>query len=434
MNIDELLKLSKQKLFSLNRSLTGKGTRKTLNYFKDFYPNLKIKNFKSQTNFYDWKIPFEWNVIEAYIKDYKKNKIIDFKKNNLHLVGYSTAVNKIMVRDEILKNINTITKQPNAIPYVTSYYKKRWGFCCTHNQKKKFLKKYNKKDKFHVVIKSKFNKNGCLNYGEYLISGKSKREILISTYICHPSMANNELSGPIVSLALISFFEKINKKKKLNYSIRFLFVPETIGSISYISRNLKRLKKNTIGGFVLTCIGDEKKHSCMFSKEKDSPSNQAILEAYKKLKIKNYKIYSFLQRGSDERQYNSPGVDLAIASIFRSKYGSYKEYHTSLDNFKVVTKKGLVGGFNVAKQAIINLEKKIIPKYKFLCEPMLGKRDLYNNYSFRGSSRLYMKYLDFLQYATGRNSLEIISAKIKLSLAETKSIYKILRDKKILEY
>ena len=247
-------------------------------------------------------------------------------------------------------------------------------------------------------------------------------------------MANNELSGPIVSLALISFFEKINKKKKLNYSIRFLFVPETIGSISYISRNLKRLKKNTIGGFVLTCIGDEKKHSCMFSKEKDSPSNQAILEAYKKLKIKNYKIYSFLQRGSDERQYNSPGVDLAIASIFRSKYGSYKEYHTSLDNFKVVTKKGLVGGFNVAKQAIINLEKKIIPKYKFLCEPMLGKRDLYNNYSFRGSSRLYMKYLDFLQYATGRNSLEIISAKIKLSLAETKSIYKILRDKKILEY
>ena len=175
-------------------------------------------------------------------------------------------------------------------------------------------------------------------------------------------MANNELSGPIVSMSLIDYFSKI---KNLQKTLRFIFIPETIGSIAYLNKNLAHLKKQVVGGYNLSCIGDERQHSCMFSKYGTSPSDESLVEAYKKLKIK-YKIYSFLKRGSDERQYNSPGVDLGITSIFRSKYGEYPEYHTSLDNFEVVTLKGVKGGFKVAKTAISALIKKIIPKNTIL--------------------------------------------------------------------
>ena len=199
--------------------------------------------------------------------------------------------------------------------------------------KKEIKKKYYDSDKFKVVIKSQFNKRGNLNYGELVIPGKSKQEILISTYICHPSMANNELSGPIVSMTLAQYFLKIKNLKK---TLRFIFIPETIGSISYLSKNLKKLKKNVIAGYNLSCIGDERMHSCMFSKYSNSISDKALRSAYKSLNI-NYKRHSFLKRGSDERQFNSPGIDLPIASIFRTKYAEYPEYHTSLDDFKLVT-------------------------------------------------------------------------------------------------
>ena len=238
-------------------------------------------------------------------------------------------------------------------------------------------KKYSSGDKFKVVINSNFNKSGFLNYGEIILKGKSKKEILISTYICHPSMANNELSGPIVSMALINYF----RNKKLDKTLRFVFIPETIGSISFLSKNIKYLKKNIIGGYNLSCIGDERQHSCMFSKYGDSPSDEALVKAYKSLKIKNYKIYSFLKRGSDERQYNSPGIDLKISSIFRTKYGEYPEYHTSLDNFNLVTINGCTGGFKVAKKSIVILLKSSYPKSKILCEPQMGKRGLYSTLS-----------------------------------------------------
>ena len=213
-----------------------------------------------------------------------------------------------------------IKNQPKAIPYVTSYYKKRWGFCISYNHYKKIKKNYKDSDKFNIIINSSFKRSGQLNYGELILKGKSKKEILISTYICHPSMANNELSGPIVAMGLINYF----KTKKLNKTLRFIFIPETIGSISYLNLNLKYLKNNVIGGYNLSCIGDDRQHSCMLSKYKNSPSDEAVIDAYKFLKIKKYKVYSFLQRGSDERQYNSPGVDLKISSIFRTKYGEYR--------------------------------------------------------------------------------------------------------------
>ena len=269
-----------------------------------------------------------------------------------------------------------------------------------------------------------------MNYGELVLKGKSKQEILISTYICHPSMANNELSGPIVSMALIDYF----KKKKLNKTLKFLFIPETIGSITYINKNLKSLKSNIIGGYNLSCIGDEKNHSCMLTKYGNTASDYSLLEAYKKLKIK-FRKHSFLKRGSDERQYNSPGVDLPIASIFRTKYGEYYEYHTSLDNFKLVTKKGLKGGFNVAKTSIEILLKKIIPKTLFLCEPQMGKRGLYpmisSVYSKNKQKRLIRSMMDFLQYADGKNDLNNISRLIGVNLTNTKKLYNRLKKNKL---
>ena len=235
-------------------------------------------------------------------------------------------------------------------------------------------------------------------------------------------MANNELSGPIVSMALINYF----KKKKLGKTLRFIFIPETIGSISFINKNIKYLKKNVIGGYNLSCIGDERQHSCMFSKYGDSPSDEALIKAYKFLKIKNYKIYSFLKRGSDERQFNSPSIDLKISSIFRTKYEEYPEYHTSLDNFNLVTIKGCTGGFNVAKKSVEILLKSDYPKNKVLCEPQMGKRGLYPTLSTKNKNNITKDYMNFLQYADGTNSLEQISKLIKLNLNSIKKIYTIL--------
>ena len=430
MNLKKYYNLGKNILYPINRSITGDGTKKTLKIIKNQFKDFKIKSIKSGYKVFDWTIPPEWNVKEAYVEDKYGNKIIDFKNNNLHLLGYSIPIRKKILKRELLSRIDVLEKQPNAIPYICSYYKKTWGFCTSFNHKQIIKNKYKEKDYFNIVIDSKLDKNGLLNYGELVLRGKSKEEILISTYICHPSMANNELSGPIVTMGLIDYFKK--KEKKLKKTIRFIFVPETIGSITYLSQNLRNLKENVTGGFVISCIGDEKNHSCMFTKYENSPSDEAILEAYKKLKIKKYKVYTFLDRGSDERQYNSPGIDLNIASIFRTKYGEYPEYHTSLDDFKLVTYKGILGGFRVAKEAIENLQKKIVPKNIYLGEPQLGKRNLYPDKTSKYTNHRQAQYMNFLQYADGRSSLERIAFKINISLKKTKKIFGLLVKNKLI--
>ena len=421
--------LAKKKIFPLNRSITGNGTLNTLKIIKNKIPQLRIIKIKSNTNVFDWKVPSEWNISKAYILDKNKKKILDFKNNNLHIVGYSTSVNKFFSKRELFKRLHSLPNQTNAIPYVTSYYKKYWGFCLTESQKKEIKKKYYDSDKFKVVIKSQFNKRGNLNYGELVVPGKSKQEILISTYICHPSMANNELSGPIVSMTLAQYFLKIKNLKK---TLRFIFIPETIGSISYLSKNLKKLKKDVIAGYNLSCIGDERMHSCMFSKYSNSISDKALKSAYKSLNI-NYKRYSFLKRGSDERQFNSPGIDLPIASIFRTKYAEYPEYHTSLDDFKLVTTRGLMGGFKVAKKAINLILEQIYPKNKILCEPHMSKRKLYPTLSKKDTNYFSESIMDFLQYADGKNNINEISVLIKKNLKFTINICNLLLKKKLIE-
>ena len=417
-----------KKLFPICRSLTGNGVRKTLRLIKEFEPLLKIKSIKSGKKVYDWKIPDEWNVFDAYVLDHQNEKIIDFNKNNLHLIGYSEPINKKISKKELISRLYSLPKQPTAIPYITSYYKKYWGFCVSENEKKKILKKLKNIDENKKLLFAKidttFKKKGKLNYGEIYIPGISKKEIFLSTYVCHPSMANNELSGPLVSIALAKYF----KRKKNYYSIRFIFIPETIGSISYIEKNLKRLKKNVIGGYNLTCLGDDFNYSFLPSKYKDTLSDKAARQAFKKLKIK-YKEYSFLERGSDERQYNSPGIDLPIASIMRSKYGTYKEYHTSLDNFEFVSIEGLRGGCKILKEAIKNLDKSLITRPKFLCEPHLSKYKLYATLGTKNKDNFSRSVLDFIQYSDGKNDLYDISRILKINYKEVKKIYKILIDK-----
>ena len=424
MTLNKFFQFGKNKLYKLNRSITGQDTKKTLSLIKVYLPSLKIKSIKSGEKIFDWKIPPEWNVKKAFVLDKNGEKIIDFKDNNLHLIGYSTKIKKKINKTQLLKKLHTLPSLPNAIPYKTSYYKKEWGFCVSEIQKKKIKKKYKKKDYFLVNVDTSFNKNGKLNYGELYLKGKSDIELIISTYICHPSMANNELSGPIVSMALADYF----KKKNLNYSLRFIFIPETIGSIAYIYKNLKYLRNKRVFGINLTCIGDNRGHSFMFSKFKNTPIDESVLSAYKQLRIVPTE-HTFLKRGSDERQFNSPGIDIPMASIFRTKYGEFSEYHTSLDDFKLVTLKGLRGGYKVSKKVIEIFQKKNIPKYKILCEPHLSKRKLYPTLSGNKIHVPSRRYLDFLQYADGYTSLDKISKNIQLSLKKVKSIYIELKNK-----
>lgn len=243
-------------------------------------------------------------------------------------------------------------------------------------------------------------------------------------------MANNELSGPVVSVFLIKWLLSLKDRK---YSYRFIFIPETIGSIAYINKNLEKLKSNIFAGFNVTCVGDERIYSFLPSRAGDTVSDQFALRVLKKNKIK-FKKYSWLDRGSDERQYCSPGVDLPIATIMRSKYGEYKEYHTSLDNINnVVSNKGLKESFNILKKILINLEKSIFPEAKNLCEPFLTKYKLINTISFIKNNLDSQKILNFISFCDGKNSLEDISEKCLIKYEETKKIFKKLLNKKIIK-
>ena len=411
-----------KKLWPINRSLTGEGNRKTLKILKNECNLLKIKEIKSGKKVFDWKIPLEWNVKEAWIKDLNDKTVIDFKKNNLHLVGYSTSIQKKIKFDKLKKKIFTLKKQPNAIPYVTSYYKKDWGFCMSHNLLKKLKKNY-----YKVLIDANFKK-GALNYGEIYIKGKSKKEVFLSTYICHPSMANNELSGPVVTTALVQW---LKASLDLNYSYRIVFIPETIGSITYLSKNYKKLKSNVIAGYNISCVGDDLAYSYMPSRDGNTMSDKAALHCLTHL-AKDFKQYSWLDRGSDERQYCAPGIDMPIASIMRTKYGEYPEYHTSLDNMSFISPDGLNGALNIISHAIGCIENNLFPKALILGEPQLGKRGLYPDTSIKGSAKDTDIMMNILTYADGKRDLIDISNILGVPLWEVKKIVDLLQENKLI--
>lgn len=305
--------------------------------------------------------------------------------------------------------ITSTPLQPDYIPYITSYYAENVGFCMSEKQKQSL-----KDTKYHMVIKSKLF-DGYLNYGEVVIkpdSDKSdvreevgpNKEILFSTYICHPSMANNECSGIAVVSELIKY---VNLLKNRRYTYRFLFIPETIGSVVYISKNIQRLKSNVIAGFVVSCVGDDRAYSVIESRYGNSLSDRVInnVLSYNG----EYKKYSFLERGSDERQFNAPNVDLGVVGFCRSKYGEYPEYHTSGDNMDLVNPYGFQGSFNILTQVINALEYNRKYEINVLCEPQLGKRGLYPNISTTKSKNIVKNMMNFIAYADGKNDLINIS-------------------------
>ncbi len=419
-SIFPMLKWAKD-LFPLCRSITGSGIQKSLRYFKKLNPEFKILKFKTGHKVFDWVIPKEWNIKDAYFKDSKGRKYCEFKKNNLHIVGYSEPINKKINKKNLLKNIYTQKNQPDSIPYVTSYYKKRWGFCMSEKNKKKLPN-----GPFHVFIDSNF-KNGNLELIEALKKGKSKKEIFFSSYLCHPSMANNELSGPVILNAILYYIKSNYKNPK--YSYRFVLLPETIGSISYLSKRIKILKKNMIAGFNLTCAGDERAYSYTSSRLGNTLSDDALQAAL--IGYKNLKKYDFLHRGSDERQYCSPNVDLPVSTFSRSKY--YPEYHTDKDNFNLVTKKGLEDSLKVFTNIIDCFETSLFPKSQFFCEPNLGKRNLYPTISQKGIYNDIMLRMDLFALSDGKTNIFQICKKIKRPLKDVYGELKILKDNKILK-
>ena len=408
-------------LFPINRSLSGDGVRQTLQYIKNIIPELEVNEVPSGTKCFDWTIPKEWNCNDGYIIDPDGNKICDFKNNNLHVVGYSTPIDKEIEYEELIEHLYHIEDQPTAIPYITSYYSERWGFCLSFNKFKKL-----KKGTYKVKINSEL-KDGNLTYGEIKIKGESEKEIFLSTNVCHPSMANNELSGPVVTTALVNFIKSLEGRK---YSYRIVFIPETIGSITYISRNIDEMKKNIIAGFNISCIGDDRCYSYLSTRYGNTLSDKVSKHILKNI---DYVEYSFLDRGSDERQYCSPGVDLPIATICRSKYGAYPEYHTSLDDLTLISPSGLYGGYEKIKKAIELFEKNNYYKVNVLCEPQLGKRGLYPTISTKTSGDIVRTMMDFIAYADGNNDLIDIANIIGVQAQELFDIVEKMKTAKLIE-
>ena len=384
------------KIWSYNRSLTGSGVRETLEAIKLEVPTLITRSFSSGLKVFDWEIPMEWNVDYAYIIDPNGNKICDFSTNNLHLIGYSESIEVDLQLSDLQNHLYSLPEQPDAIPYITSYYEQRWGFCISERQRQKLL------EGIYKIRISTSKTMGTLDIGEIFIPGADEKEIFLSTYICHPSMANNEISGITVNTFMAKY---LAKRTNLRHSYRFVFLPETIGSITYIYHNLKKMKKNIIAGFNLTCIGDERSYSYLPSRDGDALSDRAALHVLEN-EYHGYKKYSWLDRGSDERQYCAPGIDLPIASLMRTKYGDYPEYHTSLDDlFNVVTANGLMGGFDLVRKVIEVLEMDITARPKMLCEPMMSKRHLYPTLSTKSLHSDIRLRMNIISYLDGKKSL-----------------------------
>ncbi|MBX2078624.1 DUF4910 domain-containing protein [Campylobacter peloridis] len=413
-----------KKLFPICRSITGDGFRQSLKILDDAMGGgiLQIHSIKSGTKVYDWIIPQEWQINDAYIITPDGEKICDFKENNLHILNYSEGINAEISLQELQNHLYSIEDYEDAIPYVTSYYKKRWGFCIKHKDRKKL-----KDGNYKVFIDAK-HFDGVLNYADFIIPSTQnyKEEILISTYLCHPSMANNELSGPIVAIFLAKWL--LNQKQR-KYNYRFVIIPETIGSIVYINKHLKHLQKYTKAGFVLSCIGDDNAYSLVHSPSENTIADKIALHTLKNKQ--NFKEFSFLDRGSDERQYCSPLVNLPVVCICRNRFGDYKQYHTSKDDLSFISEKGLQGGLDAMKEIIMNLEVNEIYKNTIICEPNLGKRNLYIDHCKREGR--VENILSFLAYCDGKNDVLDIADKLNLQGYELKDLIEKLNENKLIK-
>jgi aminopeptidase-like protein len=408
-------------LFPFSRSLTGPGTRRTLEYLQRLAPCLQIKSVPSGTQVFDWTVPLEWSVESAYVEDPDGRRVIDFAEHNLHLMGYSVPFRGSMDLAELQQHLHSLPEQPDAIPYVTSYYRPAWGFCLRDTQRRAL-----KPGRYNVVIDSALTP-GVLNYAEAILPGADPREVFLSTYVCHPSMANNELSGPVVVTALLR--ELMRAPRRFTY--RVILIPETIGSLTYLSLHHREMKENIVAGFNVTCVGDERAVSFLPSRAGETLADR-VAQHVLHHSGEHVTYYTYLDRGSDERQYCSPGIDLPVVSIMRSKYGAYPEYHTSLDDLGFVTPAGLQRSFELHWECLQVLEAN--DKYLVQClgEPQLGRRGLYPTISKVGSAASAQRLLDILAYCDGQHDLVSIADILGKPARELLPVVHQLRDQELI--
>jgi len=400
------------RLWPIPRSIMGPGFRDSLKILSEVVPFRKYK-WKTNEKILDWTVPKEWRPKDAFFTDPSGKKRAEFKKNNLHLVNYSVPFSGIISLSELKKHLHSIPKQEEAVPYITSYYRPYWGFCISEKDKKN-LPQGNYKVKVDTTLVS-----GELIIGEAVLKGASKKEILFSSYLCHPSLANNELSGPLV---LSFLYKKLQNIKKRKFTYRFVIVPETIGAVAFLKLRGEQLKENMIGGYQITCVGDGGPFTYKRSRRGDTLSDRAALKFM--AGKRNGKILPFNPAiGSDERQYCSPGYNLPMGSLMRTPYASYEEYHTSLDNKSFIDFKKMAETIDAYSCIVKSIEDG--EYWINLCpngEPQLGPRGLFRSLSQkkRDSEELAMWWL--LNYSDGSYDLDYISKLANIDVSLLRSV------------
>lgn len=392
-------------LYPICRSITGDGFRETLSILKNYIP-LEAHEVPTGTEVYDWTVPKEWNIRDAYIKNPQGEKIVDFHNSNLHVVNYSVPVHQKMSLDELKGHLFTLPDRPDWIPYRTTYYKESWGFCLTHNQ---YLEL--QAGEYEVVIDSSLEA-GHLTYGEYFIAGETTEEVLISCHSCHPSLCNDNLSGIAVAVFLAQHLSKL----PLRYSYRFLFIAGTIGSVTWLCHNEAQVA-NIKHGLVLTCVGDGGKFTYKRSRQGTAEIDK-ITEYVLANSGKEYEVIDFFPYGYDERQYCSPGFNLAVGCFMRSPHGSFPEYHTSADNLEFVKPEYVADSFTQCLAVLQILENnKTYLNQNPKCEPRLGKRGLYRAVGGQAEEALNeLAILWVLNLADGEHTLLAIAQRSGMAI------------------
>jgi aminopeptidase-like protein len=391
-------------LYPICRSITGDGLRQTLALVGKMIP-LEVREVPSGTKVFDWTVPKEWNIRDAYVKNSRGERVVDFRESSLHVVSYSVPVRKRVSLKELREHLFSLPEHPHLVPYKHTYYKEDWGFCVSHNQLLGLRDDY-----YEVCIDSSLRK-GHLTYGEHLLKGESEEEVLISSHVCHPSLCNDNLSGISVAVFLARHLMQAPRR----YTYRFLFVPSTIGSITWLALNEERLS-NIRHGLVLACLGDPGTSTYKRSRQGDAEIDRAA-EHVLRWSGKDYQVVDFYPYGYDERQYCSPGINLPVGCFMRTPDGLFPEYHTSADNLDFVRPGSLADSLEKCVSIFDLLEKNVTyVNQNPRGEPQLGKRGLFQAYDAQHGQRIDQNaVLWVLNQADGEHSLLDIAERAGMS-------------------